>query len=130
MCGRFLWNLFLKRNTCWTKLQTGEKYSFLEEAITIKILDSIGNFFIEISNTYTNDVLLNKNKIYEVSQGKSGDQLTIDGNNYVILRNEHAFLADYKGNGQIKKTLHPGILGGSHIFLNARMSGWADFLDH
>ena len=51
----------LNNKTIVAELNPGEIYNLLENEITIKLLDSTGDFFVEISDNCQKSILMNPN---------------------------------------------------------------------
>ena len=95
----------LNNKTIVAELNPGELYNLLDNDITIKLLDSTGDFFVEIADNCQKSILINDNKIYDAAQGKSGDHITVEKNEYVIIADEQAFLSRNVMDENTKKTV-------------------------
>ena len=88
----------LKENKVIAELHSGEEHSFIDNEISIRMLDQSGNFFLEVSENCNQEVALNGNKVFEVTEGISGDCITINSNEYVVLSHEQSFISKNRKN--------------------------------
>ena len=85
------------------ELNPGEQTNLLDNNITLKLLDASGDFFVEISENVKKTILLNGEKIFDAAQGKSGDHLSIEENDYIIIANDQAVYSHLHQSDRTKK---------------------------
>ena len=85
------------------ELNPGEQTNLLDNNITLKLLDASGDFFVFISENVKKTILLNGEKIFDAAQGKSGDHLSIEENDYIIIANDQAVYSHLHQSDRTKK---------------------------